>query len=251
MTTSEHAIHDEGYMSATIDGKPTSFTTTIDTSGGVIGINDRNQFVYIGFPEELADGNYDIGEHGVSAYVGGDHSGAAVRGKLQDFKRGESDRVIIQGKFEFTAVDENDREIEVKDGAFTASAALAAKADASGTASATFDPELATNAGFVADRFSYSGTPDKPDSVWVRQVENVQGGLNSLGTLVTLDYLDPANPTVANLLMVIHQSLLTSRPLKPATVKFTPGQSVEIQFEVEFSYIGQSYQSKGSLKLDL
>lgn len=251
MTTSENATHDQGYMSATIDGKPTSLTTTIDPSGGVIGINDRSQFVYIGFPEDLADGNHDIGEHGVSAYVGGDHSGAAVRGKLKDFKRGESDREIIQGKFEFTAVDENDHDIEVKDGAFSVSATPAVKADASGVASATFDPELATNAGFVADHFSYSGTPDKPGSVWVRQDENVQGGLNSLGVLLTLAYHDPANPTVVDAFMTLHQSVVPATLLSPGTVNFTPGRNIDIQFEVGFSYLGRSYKSKGSLTLAL
>lgn len=251
MTTSEHAIHDQGYMSATIDGKTTSLTTTIDPSGGVIGINDRDQFIYIGFPEELADGNYNIGEHGISAYVGGDHSGAAVRGKLKGFKRGESDRVIIQGKFEFTAVDENDREIEVRDGAFSVTATPAAKAGASGVASATFEPELATNAGFVADHFSYSGTSDKPGSVWVRQDENVQGGLNSLGALLTLNYQDPANPTVGDVFMTLHQSVIPATLFVPSKVTFTPGQSIEIQFEVEFSYLSQPYRSKGSLMLDL
>nr|WP_314489206.1 hypothetical protein [uncultured Pseudomonas sp.] len=238
-------------MSATIAGKPTSFTTMLDPSGGVIGMNDRNQFVHLGFPDDLADGNHNIGEHGVSAYVGGDHSGAAVRGKLKDFKRGDSDRAIIQGKFEFTAVDEYDREIEVKDGAFSVSATPAAKADASGVASATFDPELATNAGFVADHFSYSGTPDKPGSVWVRQDENVQGGLSSLGVLFTLVHDDPANPAVGNAFMTLHQSIVPATLLSPATVDFTPGRALEIRFEVEFSYVGRSHRSKGSLVLDL
>ncbi len=223
----------------------------LDPSGGVIGMNDRNQFVHLGFPDDLADGNHNIGEHGVSAYVGGDHSGAAVRGKLKDFKRGDSDRAIIQGKFEFTAVDEYDREIEVKDGAFSVSATPAAKADASGVASATFDPELATNAGFVADHFSYSGTPDKPGSVWVRQDENVQGGLSSLGVLFTLVHDDPANPAVGNAFMTLHQSIVPATLLSPATVDFTPGRALEIRFEVEFSYVGRSHRSKGSLVLDL
>lgn len=251
MTTSEHAIHDQGYMSATIDGKPTSLTTKIDPSGGVIGINDRNQFVYIGFSEDIADGNYNIGEYGISAYIGGDHSGAAVRGKLKDFKRSESDRVIIQGKFEFTAVDENGLEIEVSDGAFSVSAISAAKANASGVASATFKPELASNAGFDADHFSYSGTSDKPSLVWVRQDENLQGDLNSLGVLFTLIYDDPANPTVRNAFMTIHQSVVPATLFSPAVVSLTPGQTIEIQFDVEFSYMGESYRSKGLLTLNL
>ncbi|WP_313741529.1 hypothetical protein [Pseudomonas sp.] len=251
MTTSKPDTHDQGSMSATIDGKLMPFVTAIDPCGGVIGINDEDHFIYIGFPNDLGNGNYDIGEHGVWAYVGGDHSGEAVHGKLEDFERDESGKATIQSKFEFTAVDENDREIEVKDGVFSVSTAQPAKIDATNAASATFDPALASNAGFFANRFSYSGTSEKPGPFLVKQDENVQGGLSSLGALLNLDYQDSANPTLGCVFMIIDQAVVSATLSSPGTVKLTPGQDIEIQFEVEFSYGGRSYRSKGSLMLNL
>ncbi|WP_154660689.1 hypothetical protein [Pseudomonas cremoricolorata] len=247
--TSDTAQAEQGAMTASVEGQAfKAVDVHWDGTGGVLGQADNERFIYLGFPKDIKEGIYPIGQDGVRAYVGGAHSGDAVSGSLNVRSAGTAGGKM-RGKFDFVAESDMGNEIRVEGGEFSVVIGPSMKSLSAGHLSAKLDKPLQGNSTIKASDVAYNGEPTAPTTVFATQTEGLQGGLQRLGVIFLINH-DSQGQVSLRALMSIDYRALETFDLVVAQLDFKPSSHLLVDFTLKFSYNGDDYAIEdGSLKL--
>lgn len=247
--TSDTARASQGSMTASVDGNAfKAVRVDWDTTGGVIGMEDRERFIYLGFPKDIKEGTYEIGQDDVRAHVSAGYSAEAVSGTLTVQSAGTTNGKI-EGKFDFVAKSEVG-EIPVTGGRFTVVIGVSTTDQGSGSASAKLDKPLEGNSIIEVKNIAYNGEPTAPTALFATQTEGLQGGLHRLGVIFLLQYDDQDQVSIKQALMAIDYAALPTSELQVSRLDWQSGKHLSFDFTLKFSYNGSDHAIEhGSLKL--
>jgi hypothetical protein len=218
-----------------------------DPLGGVLGIRNPAQgveeFIYIGFPLGIKDGDHTLGEGGTSAYLGSDVSGPAHSGVIQSLVWNREE-CGVAGKFEFNGKDEYARDFQVSKGVFDIAyekPASTLQRNTASAASAVIVPALKDNAEFNANERGYNGDRERPTFVAVKQSIGLEGGLLALGAVFLLEYDQNNQPSVKRAFASVNHGLIAAEDYAITQLAWAPGKALSFAFTLAFHYNAQPF----------